>query len=209
MNEANQSTQNLRNILEILYFLSGPVVAIATIAVFAVTLLGYRHQKRVDSKASTEDGGSTVAPAIRPREAQQRKASVPLLTGVLRWVLFTILVSGLPMLCAVLTMSVTNRPIGIETLFGRGELLLVAVGITASAVARMWIDPHIGMPHTTQAVALMSLIVLLGCSLFYVRIAFPLGGQALDVHLGAMYSIAVCGMALFVSAACEMLTAAD
>ncbi len=119
-----------------------------------------------------------------------------------RWFIFGVVVSLLPFALAYLNLWASKKPVKIEDLFSRGELLLVSTAIGAAAIGEL-----LGIKETHA----LYKIIIGGCSFVAVLTQMAWYAYAsdasrrLDGRNVAKLSVAFFVVTLFCSAACLFL----
>jgi magnesium-transporting ATPase (P-type) len=80
-------------------------------------------------------GGSIVGLVLRTSE--MRREDRLMWKKLIRWVIFSVLFSLVPLFANYSVYRITDRTINLELLLSHGELLLIAVGLTGAAIGEV------------------------------------------------------------------------
>jgi hypothetical protein len=185
---------DIRGTLEILSFLSAILGVPIGLAVLIVTWLMYRRE---NSKQEEQ----TVHPSVKSYSQPSGARPSGLLGNATRWLFFQLPVGALPIVIIGLTNSVRAQPISFVSLFSRGELLLVAVGILATLISLL-ITAETTHIKTRMFVAGSSLLCVMMCATTYATITVA----NVDKHEASVYSLILYIFAQINALSCLLLT---
>jgi hypothetical protein len=127
--------------------------------------------------------------------------------GLLRWILFSVSFSTLPLAFNYLSGITRNQPIGYVSLVGRGELLIVSVAIAAAGAGDLFGRAELIHRNYRLFVVGMSFIIVCLASLWFADIANALReGQLIDQIVVARGSTIVFCASVVNSACCIVLS---
>jgi hypothetical protein len=151
--------------------------------VLIVTWLMYRREKpkRASQRPRASVESHSHTPAARPSG---------LLADATRWLFFQLPVGVLPIVIVALMNSLRAQPISFVSLFSRGELLLVAVGILATMIGLL-VAAQTSLTKTRIFVVCSSLLCVMMCATTYATITVAnVAIQSVSVYSFVLYVFA-------------------
>jgi hypothetical protein len=150
--------------------------------------------------------GGALQPSHQRRMRKRERTVAAIRESLLRWSLFSVIFAVLPVAFNALSAATRGEVAGYETLVGRGELLLVSVGISAAAAGELFGQDERLLKSTRLFLVGMSFITVCIASLWFADIAnLVRTNEYHNQHIVALGSTVVFFCAIVTGACCMVL----
>jgi hypothetical protein len=195
--------------LEEKYFVAQIMGGTASLLTACLTIWMYVDQKRSRSKLSRRRAALAPVPQIpatpgKEEGATTRSRSRGGFAPLLRWLLFTMLITLLPVMFIATNQVMVAQPVSIDSLFSRGELLLISTALCAASITRLVVRPHPTVVAIVVAGSCM-LLLFVSSTLYAAVVTSAQHGIAGSLHSVAVQSIFIFVFTLIASASATLL----